>query len=384
VEKAKRIDNVIHKINISDIIVQDRIRTRMGDLKSLALSLHIEGQLSPIYVVPKGDKFELVDGERRIRAAQSLGWSMLECQMYDSLSDVKKKEMELIFCVQREQLSFVEEARATKDLVERRRKEYGKGSLAKFGRRILNKDIAEELNMTESRMSENLRIADAVSDHPELETQELTRHAFLQKIRRGDFNIIDSGAIQKLYEENFLVMKPLQCMETIVDKIINLAILHPDTVDTELLNEVSRRLTSSGQVIVFTDHENMAMWETALRSCGLNVGAKPYIWNIKDKGDYLHFIWAGKNRTSPMRPIPSMLSGSTPHKALSQKAKPMQLLNYIIKCCTERGDFVVVPQCEDIETVRCCTEIGRNVRAACGRKVLRDQLIMSVVREEGE
>jgi len=382
VEKAKRV-GTIPKVKISDIIIGERIRTDMADLDSMALSLQIEGQLQPLIVTvaPEG-KYHLIEGERRIRAAKSLGITALDCDIFESLPELRRKEIELITCVQRQNLSFIEEARAVKMLTDRRRAEAQQGGLSQHGRRLRNKDVAVELNMTESRMSENLRIAAAVEDYPELEAECLKRHEFLRRIRNGEHQILRGGVLQTLYQENFLVMNPLDCMNTINDKIIDLAILHPKHLDTALLDEVVKRLTLGGQIIVFTEHIDIHAWEMALKESGLNVGAKPYIWHIKDKGDYLNYIWAGKNRTSPMRPIPNMLGGSTPPNALSHKAKPMQLLNYIIKCCTERGNFVVVPECEDIETVRCCIEVGRNIRAACSNKIMRDKLILSVIKDK--
>ena len=381
-EQAKRIGD-IHELKISDIMVGDRARANLGDLDSLALSLRIEGQLLPL-VVDKaaGGKYKLVEGERRIRAAKLNSWKHIECIMLNTLTDLKRAELELIMCVQRQQLSYIEEAQAVRRLTEKRKKEGMIGGMVKFGRSIRNKDVAMELNMSESRMSENLRIADAIEDHPELEGQVCGRSEFLRKVRNHEFFVPDDGALQSTYKENFLVTTPMGCMETINDKIIDLAVLHPDRIDTDLLESVYKRLKTTGQIVLFCEHRDIHSWEELLRGKKMNIGHQPYIWHIKDEGNYQPFLWAGKNLTSPIKPLQNMISAARPNKSLSSKAKPLQLMSNIVKCCTDRGSFVVVPQCEDIETIRCCVESGRNVRAASANKILRDRLILSVIKTD--
>jgi ParB/RepB/Spo0J family partition protein len=381
-DKAKRIGD-IHELRISDIEIGERARSAMGDIESMAMSLRIEGQLLPIVVdVAPGGKYKLVEGERRIRAATLNNWKKIECILLETLTDLKRAELELVHCLQRQQLSFIEEATAVKRLTEKRKTEGIMGGIAKFGKSIRNKDVAIELNMSESRMSENLRIAEALEDYPELEAQVSSRSEFLRRVRNKDYFVADGGQLQSTYKENFLVTTPLGCIETINDKIIDLAILHPDRVDADLFEAVYKRLKMMGQVIVFCNHADTHTWEELIRSKKMNVGMQPYIWHIKDKGDYQNFLWAGKNLTSPNKPLQNMISAAMPEKSMSPKAKPMQLMSNIIKCCTERGSFVVVPQCEDIETIRCAVDTGRNIRAATANKILRDRLILSVLKTD--
>jgi hypothetical protein len=57
---------------IDQIIVGPRFRKDLGDLASLAASIDELGLLQPIVVRPDGI---LIAGERRLRAAQLLGWT---------------------------------------------------------------------------------------------------------------------------------------------------------------------------------------------------------------------------------------------------------------------------------------------------------------------
>lgn len=66
------------KIPITSIIVADRQRKDLGDIQTLADSFVENGQLSPILVVPAGDKYNLVAGGRRCAAAALLNWQFIE------------------------------------------------------------------------------------------------------------------------------------------------------------------------------------------------------------------------------------------------------------------------------------------------------------------
>jgi hypothetical protein len=60
---------------IADIRVGKRIRKVMGDVAGLADDMADLGQLQPIVVSPEG---KLLAGERRLRAAELLGWKTID------------------------------------------------------------------------------------------------------------------------------------------------------------------------------------------------------------------------------------------------------------------------------------------------------------------
>ena len=218
---------------------------------------------------------------------------------------------------------------------------------------------------------------------PEIETECLSRTNMLKKIRRSDFAVPRGGVLQKTYEENFVVDTPIGVLESIEDKIIDLCILHPDSnvLDKELIEKTVHRLNKHGQIILFVDHVHIRDWEDILKEQGLNISKQPYIWAIKGTSDYQNYLWASKGRDMPIRAIPCLFPAGRPQKHMHPKAKPLNLISQIVKCTTERGDFVVVPECYDIDTVRCCVEIGRNIRAGQINKILRDKLIMSITQK---
>ena len=75
------------KLPLSEIIVGERTRKDMGDLKSLASSMRELGLLQPV-VVTTGN--HLIAGERRLRAAEMLGWDSIEATVAESLQDLVK------------------------------------------------------------------------------------------------------------------------------------------------------------------------------------------------------------------------------------------------------------------------------------------------------
>lgn len=80
-------------------------------LDELADSLREHGQLQPIGVRPTdGDRFEVVYGARRTRAARSLGWTEIEAHVLENATEENTAAKKLIENVQREELTPIEEA----------------------------------------------------------------------------------------------------------------------------------------------------------------------------------------------------------------------------------------------------------------------------------
>ena len=69
------------RLRIDEIIVGDRVRKDMGDLKSLADSMQRHGLLHPVVV--KTDR-TLIAGHRRIEAARLAGWTDIAVTMIEA------------------------------------------------------------------------------------------------------------------------------------------------------------------------------------------------------------------------------------------------------------------------------------------------------------
>jgi ParB family chromosome partitioning protein len=109
-----------HQIDI-DLIepspYQPRTRFREEALDELARSIQASGIIQPLVVRPIGNRFQLIAGERRWRAAQRAGLnkvSVIVRQVPDELA----LEMTLVENIQREDLNAIEAARAFERLMD--------------------------------------------------------------------------------------------------------------------------------------------------------------------------------------------------------------------------------------------------------------------------
>jgi len=87
-------------------------------LEELAQSIKISGLIQPIIVRINGDRYQIIAGERRWRAAQRAGLHKVPCVIKD-IPESSILEMSLIENIQREELNPIEEANAYKRLIER-------------------------------------------------------------------------------------------------------------------------------------------------------------------------------------------------------------------------------------------------------------------------
>ena len=102
------------EVNVEDIILtSDNPRQTFDEtgLRELGMSMLEDGQLQEIWVRPKGDKFELVTGERRFRAAQLVGLTKIRARV-EKVDDARLMEIRLLENTQREDLTEAEKGNA--------------------------------------------------------------------------------------------------------------------------------------------------------------------------------------------------------------------------------------------------------------------------------
>ena len=103
-----------------DKIVPNRFQPRTtfseADLEQLKASIMEQGVLQPILVRKQGEKYELIAGERRFRAAQRAGITRLPAILRD-LTDEQVLEVSIIENIQRANLNPLEEAEAYHRLI---------------------------------------------------------------------------------------------------------------------------------------------------------------------------------------------------------------------------------------------------------------------------
>ena len=109
-----------HQIDI-DLIepspYQPRTRFREEALDELARSIKSSGIIQPLVVRPIGNRFQLIAGERRWRAAQRAGLTKVSAIVRE-VPDELALEMTLVENIQREDLNAIEAARAFERLMD--------------------------------------------------------------------------------------------------------------------------------------------------------------------------------------------------------------------------------------------------------------------------
>jgi len=96
---------------------QPRLRMNDEALASLAESIRQHGVIQPILVTETIDGYQLVAGERRVRAARMVGIERIPA-IIRQLADRQQLELALVENLQREDLDPIEAARAYRQLIE--------------------------------------------------------------------------------------------------------------------------------------------------------------------------------------------------------------------------------------------------------------------------
>src|SRR5690349_11345255 len=93
-------------------------RQVMGDLSELIASIAEKGIIEPLVVRQRGDRFQIIAGERRYQASVRAGLSELPVVIRE-VDDTEVIELALIENLQRKDLTAFEEAEALQGLAER-------------------------------------------------------------------------------------------------------------------------------------------------------------------------------------------------------------------------------------------------------------------------
>lgn len=92
-------------------------RSELGNIQELMDSIKAKGILEPILVRPKGERFEIIAGERRYVASKNIGLTEIPC-IELRVDDSEALELALIENLQRKDLEVFEEVDGLKALVD--------------------------------------------------------------------------------------------------------------------------------------------------------------------------------------------------------------------------------------------------------------------------
>ncbi|HEY4599835.1 MAG TPA: nucleoid occlusion protein [Cerasibacillus sp.] len=134
-------------------------------IRELAQTIHTHGMIQPIVVRKLDeDQFELIAGERRWRAVQTLEWENIPAIIRD-MNDTQTASVALIENLQREELTVIEEAVAYAKLLELHD--------------LTQEALAQRLGKSQSTIANKLRLLNLPEEvHQALLTKQITeRHA---------------------------------------------------------------------------------------------------------------------------------------------------------------------------------------------------------------
>lgn len=146
-------EQTLSMIPLSELVHSGRNpRREFRDINGLAKNIQIHGVLQPIIVRPKGSKFEIVVGERRVKASIQAGLKEVP-SIIRSLTDNQTDELRLIENIHREDLTNAEKGDAVITLWEDYPELYP-----------TFKSIAESLNVKYDTLQMWLRYSRKISD----------------------------------------------------------------------------------------------------------------------------------------------------------------------------------------------------------------------------
>ena len=134
------------EINIEDIVAnegQPRKNFDQEELKDLATSIKKYGIIQPLLLKKKEDKYEIIAGERRFRAAGLAGLERVPAIVKD-ISDDESSRIAIIENIQRKDLNPVEEAMSYRHLLD--------------SQDLTQKELADEIGKSRQYIGNTIRL----------------------------------------------------------------------------------------------------------------------------------------------------------------------------------------------------------------------------------
>lgn len=224
-------NQIIENISIENIIpnrFQPRLTFDEEGLNELSASIKEHGIIQPLVLRKIGDKYEIIAGERRYKAATMAGLTEIPA-IISNLNDNQSAEVALVENVQRKNLTAIEEAKSYKKILE---KNY-----------ISQEELARRLGVSQSTIANKLRLLNLTNEVQEalLNERISERHArSLLQIGNKEQQI---DMLNKVINERLTVRK----LDLAVKELMN-----PTTEKLESLN-VDETITEPTKVVAHSE-----------------------------------------------------------------------------------------------------------------------------------
>ncbi|MBN2258936.1 MAG: ParB/RepB/Spo0J family partition protein [Clostridiales bacterium] len=194
--------NKLVMINIDDIIPnpnQPRLEFQQDKLNELADSIQKVGLIQPLVVRKSSLGYELIAGERRLRASKLIGMSKIPAIVYE-VNDIGSAAIALVENIQREQLNYMDEAISYKRLVDEHQ--------------LTQQQIATIIGKSQSSVANKIRLL----KHSKPVISKLRDNGLTERHSRALLDLIDED--EKLSTIDHIVKRNLNVSET--EKFIEL------------------------------------------------------------------------------------------------------------------------------------------------------------------
>lgn len=366
---------------LDSIVEGVRFRTEYGDMDALKQSINRYGLLQPL-VLDRENR--LLAGGRRYRACQMLGLETVPVVYIDEVDPLRAREIELEENIQREQLSFVEEARLVQEIHNLKQTIYGTaipGAMHSEG--WGQTETATSLDKSQSYVSRQLAMAAALESVPELEQagsrkaaikllerrlQELERERAVRKLKTEESNIwcgraeellkrVESGTV------DCVIMDPPYGTAIDTDEA-RLNVYFDDSINTALstlnaiLPELKRVLKPDGHLYCFYGIAWHTEFLRAFKLAGFDYDPIPLVWCKNTIGlvdwsrrygpayETILFCFGNRDRILSERSTNVFNWPTVPmtdrHSGFE---KPVEAAKALISLSTQEGELVLDPCC---------------------------------------
>lgn len=204
-------------------------------LNELSNSIKVHGIIQPLVVNKNADRYMIIAGERRFRAAKLAGLNKVPC-IIKNYTEKQVKEIAIIENLQREDLNPIEAARAIKQLME----EYG----------LTQEAVSERIGISRPNIANTLRLLNLCPDVISMVEQgKLSSGHARCLVPINDFNI--QIKLAKMASDNKMTVRAL---EKLVKNILNpdkkVKQLPEQSIELkEMVNEMQRVFATKVSVI---------------------------------------------------------------------------------------------------------------------------------------
>jgi len=227
---------------------QPRVKFDEEALQELANSISAHGLLHPIIVRAIGHGYQVIAGERRLRACKQLGWTTIPA-IIRVMDDRAAAELALIENLQRRDLHFFEEAEGYERL------------LAEFN--LTQDELAKRIGKSQSSIANRLRLLKLDKDIRDIISREMISERHARALLRLASAQEQLEVLQQVIAENLsvrqteeLIKNRLQQLEETTPKQRRKIIFKDIRLFTNSLKELTNSLTDSGLEVDYQEAED--------------------------------------------------------------------------------------------------------------------------------